>query len=324
MDKAVLGIDIAKANFQVTLLSEATERGRSFPNNPKGFAQLDHWLSNRGVDRVHACMEATGTYWEALAVHLARADHVVSVVNPARTKGFAQSELSRNKTDALDAAMIARFCKAVQPEPWTPPTPEVHELQALVRRLDSLQTIRQQELNRQQAPGLSAVVQHSLNEHIAYLELQIAQLEQLIHDHIDHHPQLQQQRDLLTSIPGIGDATAARLLGEIPDIHQFQSPKQLAAFAGVSPRLWQSGSSVRGMTRLAKTGNPRLRKALFYPALVAKVHNPPLRTFARRLEGAGKKKMVVVGALMRKLLHLAYAILKSGAPFDPLYSSASR
>jgi transposase len=319
MQNAILGIDIAKVNFQVSLLVDDHERGKSFPNNPKGFIQLDHWLSNRGVDQVHACLEATGSYGEALAIHLADAGHMVSVVNPRRIHAFAGSELQRNKTDALDAGVIARFCKAMTPAPWRAPAPEIRELQSLGRRLASLQTMRQQELNRQQVPGLSPAVAQSVSDLLAYLDAEIERVENLVHKHIHGHPHLRQQRDLLTSIPGIGDATAAVLLGETPDVLQFSSAKQLAAFAGLSPSQRQSGTSLKGQTRLSKIGNPRLRKALFYPAMVAMSYNPLLRECARRWRAAGKKKMVIIGALMRKLLHLAYGILKSGHPFDPQY-----
>lgn len=182
IDQAILGIDISKATFHTMLLGQQREHAHSFSNNPKGFTQLDRWLRNRGVEQVHACMEATGSYGEALAYHLADAGHRVSVVNPARIKGFAQSELARNKTDASDAALIARFCKAMQPAAWQPLPAEVRELQGLVRRLGNLQPSLQQESNRLAAPGISASVQDSIAHHIRYLEAEIARLEQLIRE----------------------------------------------------------------------------------------------------------------------------------------------
>jgi len=322
MDQAILGIDIAKATFHAALLTADSATNKSFPNNAKGFTQLEHWLRNRKVDRVHACIEATGSYGEALAVHLAETGHTVSIVNPARIKGFAISELQRNKTDNIDAGVIARFCKALQPPAWTPPPPAVRELQALVRRRQNLQATRQRELNRRQVPGLPASVERSVEGLVKFLDAEIDQLDELIRKHIDQHPDLRNQTQLLTTIPGIGEATAAVILSEIPDISQFRNVKQLVAFAGLSPRQHTSGSSIHRKSTLSKVGNPRLRSALFFPAIVAMTHNPVLQRAARRLRAAGKSKMVVIGMLMRKLLHLAYGILRSGQPFDPAFGPA--
>ena len=316
---AILGIDIAKETFHAVLLEHDAERSKSFPNNAKGFAQLHAWLRNRKVERVHACLEATGAYGEALASELCDRGHVVSIVNPARVKGFAQSELVRNKTDAVDAGVIARFCKALAPEPWLPPAPEIRALQGLTRRLASLIDARRQELNRAGVPGIVPLVADSISAHVVHLDEQIRALEEQIHDHIDQFPSLRQQRELLVSIPGIGEKTADRLLGELPNVEHFENAKQVSAFAGLAPQHRRSGSSLNGKPRLSKKGNAQLRKALYFPAVVALTHNPIIRRFADRLKAAGKTKMAIIGAIMRKLLHIAYGILKSGKPFDPNY-----
>ncbi|HET9342944.1 MAG TPA: transposase [Candidatus Eremiobacteraceae bacterium] len=317
----ILGIDIAKGNFHVALLEAGGEHGRSFPNNAKGFAQLHRWLKNRKVARAHACMESTGAYGEALAIELHEHGHVVSIVNPARIKGFAQSEMARNKTDALDAGVIARFCKALVPAPWTPPSPEIRTLQSLTRRLTSLIDARQQERNRASVPGVVDLVAESIAAHIDHLDAQIRDLERQIHEHIDHHPRLRDRRELLESIPGFGDKTAARLAGELPDVSQFASAKQLSAYVGLSPRHVQSGTSIRWKTRLSKRGNAQLRKALYFPAIAAIRFNPILERFARRLRAAGKSEMLIIGAVMRKLIHIAYGVLRSQKPFDPNYDT---
>ncbi len=134
MKLPALGIDIAKLKFDVCLMNtEGKLRHKVFPNTLPGFAQLTMWLTKQGATppEVHACMEATGTYGEALAYHLHAAGHIVSVINPAAVKAFAGSRLSRTKTDRVDAELIARFCAAQQPLAWTPPAPEVRALQAL-------------------------------------------------------------------------------------------------------------------------------------------------------------------------------------------------
>ena len=135
----ILGVDVGKVNFHAALLlDEKKSVGKAFPNNPAGFEQLAKWLANRKVQRVHACLEATGGWSEALAVDLHSRGHLVSIVNPARIKAFGQSEGIRTKTDAVDAAVIARFCQSQRPAAWTPPKPAVRPLQALVRRRQSL------------------------------------------------------------------------------------------------------------------------------------------------------------------------------------------
>lgn len=324
MELSPLGIDISKAKFDVALLRDDGKlRHKVFPNTTAGYKQLSAWLTRHRAQLVHACLEATGAYSEALAVYLHEAGHRVSIVNPAVIKAFAQTELSRTKTDKADAGLIARYCHKHQPQAWTPAPPEISELQALARRLEALIDMRQQESNRRDA-GISAEsVKESVRDHIAYLDEQIARTQSQIKDHIDKHPTLKQQRDLLSSIPGIGDLTAAKLLAEIVDINHYSSARQVAAFAGLVPRHHQSGTSVRGRPRLCKVGTARLRKALYFPAIVATQHNPAIKAMSQRLRERGKCPMLIIGAAMRKLIHIAYGVLKSGKPFDPGYGKTA-
>ncbi len=148
MSLSVLGIDIAKQKFDAALLVNGKTKHKTCKNSAEGFEALNLWLQKQGIQKLHACMEATGNYGEDLAIYLHDAGHIVSIVNPARIKGFAQSELVRTKTDKLDAALIARFCLAMKPGPWIPPAPEIRSLRALVRRVDSLVDMRTQEKNR--------------------------------------------------------------------------------------------------------------------------------------------------------------------------------
>jgi transposase len=317
MTTSPLGVDISKLKFDACLVRDGGKpRHRVFPNTPAGFAQLSARLSRHHVERAHACLEATGTYGEALATYLHEAGHVVSVVNPAIIKAYAQSHLSRAKTDKADSTLIARFCAERHPPEWRPLPSEVRELQALARRLDSLREMRQMEANRLEAAA-TAAVKESLTEHLTFLDEEIARTERLIRSHIDSHPGLRGQRDLLLSIPGIGATTAAKLLGEILDVKLYEGARQLAAFAGLAPRLHESGSSVRKRARLSKVGAPRLRKALYFPAIAAIKYNPYVKELSERLRARGKCPMQVIGAAMRKLVHLAYGVLKSGRPFDP-------
>lgn len=315
--QSTLGIDIAKASYQVSLRrAEGKRRHKSFPNTVAGHATLLTWLAHHDGAPVHACLEATGTYGDAVATVLADAGHTVSIVNPAAVKAFAQSQLRRTKTDGVDANVLADFCTVMAPPTWTPWPVEVRTLQGLVRRHDAVQEMLTQELNRQQAGALAAPVADSLQRMIDALKAELADLARQIRDHLDQHPSLRAQRDLLCTIPGIGAATVARLLAECRAITDFDSARAYAAFAGLVPRERQSGAS-RPRAHLSKLGAARLRWALYFPALAAMRFNPILHTFSARLLAAGKQKMVVVAAVMRKLLHIVYGVLKHQRPFDP-------
>ena len=318
MNLPCLGIDVAKLKFNVCLLQVSGKlKHKVFLNTESGFAQLLEWLEKQQVQQVHACLEATGTYGEALSLFLLQHDQVGSVMNPAAIKAFAASRLSRTKTDRVDAELIARFCLAHQPPPWIPPAAEVRELQALVRRLESLLEMRVAEENRLSAGVTVAAVRSSVEEMITHLKDQITRTEKLIRKYIDQHPSLKQQSELLNSIPGIADTTAALLLAEVPNIKEYRNARQVAAFAGLVPRERQSGSSVKGRVRLSKIGNARLRKALYFPAITALRCSPFFQDWSEGLRQRGKSKMSVIGAVMRKLIHIAYGVLKSGRPFDP-------
>jgi transposase len=319
----ILGIDISKKVFDVALLRMNKFKTKKFANSSEGFGQLLEWLQDLRVElrEIHACMEATGVYGDLLATHLHEQGCRVSVVNGARIKGFAQSELSRTKTDKKDACVIARFCEALKPEAWTPPPREVRELKALFKRLEALQEMLQQEKNRSAVSD--AILLTDIQGHIADLRARIEQIKQAIDDHIDRHPGLRDKRELLESIPGVGPTTSALLLSAFANVEAFSSAKKMAAFCGLTPRQRQSGSSVNGKARLSKIGSSGIRKAMFFPAIVAMQHNPVIAEMKTRLLRAGKAKMLIVGAAMRKLIHIIYGVLKTRTPFDQNLSAAT-
>jgi transposase len=324
MTEPILGIDISKLKFNVCLIRQSGKlKHKVFANTATGFAQLTQWLSRQGVERVHACLEATGTYSEPLALFLVEAGHAISLINPAATKAFAASQLSRTKTDRVDAELIAGFCRAQCPPAWTPPSQQVRELQALVRRLESLIEMRVMEENRLSSGITVLAVRKSVEDLIAYLSQEIKRTEELIRHHINNHPTLKQQSHLLDSIPGIAQTTAALLLAELSNIKQYKSARQVAAYAGLVPRERQSGSSVRGRVRLSKIGNARLRRGLYFPAITALRCSPFFQQWAEGLRARGKSKMSVICAVMRKLLHVAYGVLKSEKPFDPQWAKSA-
>ena len=315
----VLGIDIAKEKIEVALLVSGKVKNKSFKNSGDGFEGLAFWLKKLGIERVHACLEATGNYGEDLAIFLHEAGHTVSVINPARIKGFAQSELVRTKTDKIDAGVIARFCLAMKPDPWAPPSPEIRALRALVRRADSLIDMLTQEKNRLGTAHESILP--LIKKHIAYLEKENKKIRDQIADLIDRNPELRRKKDLLASIPGIGKATIAILLAELDDLRKFRHVRELVAFIGLAPRETLSGSSIKGKPRLCKTGHARLRKALYMPALVSIRYNLMI-AFYERLRERGKNGKVIVCAIMRKLVHIIFGVLKSGKKYDPNYKPA--
>lgn len=319
MFKSWLGIDVSKDKLDVVLLQSECQQVGTFANDQAGCKKLVRWLVNQQVDALHACLEATGQYSLLAAEVLYHAGYRVSVVNPLRIKAYGQSRLVRNKTDRLDALIIAQFCQNQHPPAWKPPSPAMQELQALVRYLEDLQSMRQQECNRLSSGVKSTFVIQMLHDHIAAFDHHIEIVLERIADWMDQHPELKQQKDLLCSIPGIADLTAARLLAEIQDISVFDNAPQLAAYAGVTPRHHLSGSSVHRKSRQSKMGNAHLRKTIYFPAIVARQHNPIIRAHCQRLEDRGKLPMVIIGASMRKLLHIVFGVLKSGKPFDPNY-----
>lgn len=309
-----IGIDIAKLKVDVAFFDEKNRpHHKKFPNTPAGFAELLSWCQTFGRQDMHFCMEATGIYYEALANFLFDQKQKVSVVNPAQIASFAQSSLSRVKTDKTDAKLIARFGEAMRPPLFTPLPANIRQLQALVRRLESLSDLAQQERNRLDVS--LPIVTPSINTILATLEAEIKAIKKAIKSHINDDPELRQKDELLKSIPGLGKITSALLLAEIP-FDRHNCAKSAVAFAGLNPKPHESGSSVRGKGRISKTGSARLRAGLFMPAVVAKTHNPFIRDFFGRLLAAGKPKMVAVIACMRKLLCLPFAILKSKTPFN--------
>jgi transposase len=314
----VVGIDIAKRKFDLAWLPAAIGKLRTkvFDNTPAGHKQLLDWLKKHGISAgdAHLAMEATSQYYEGLAYALHDAGYKVSVVNPLRIKAFGESLLRRQKTDRADAELIARFCAQNQPEQWFPPAREVRELQRLLARLEAVQQMHVQEQNRRyEAEGVAL---ESVERLMATLKDEEERLRRMIKDHIDRHPGLRHQKDLLCSIPGVGDQVSSYFLAWLP-AERFETIRQAVAFVGLSPRHHESGDSIRGASRLSKLGHARLRKILYLPAMAAMRFNPAAKALAERLSAAGKRGKVVIVAVMRKLVHWMLGVLKSGTQFDP-------
>ena len=314
-----LGIDISKDKIDVTLIDDqGNKHFATFKNNSKGFKQLHRWLEKHQVKKLHVCMEATNVYWEDLALFLHSKGYTVSVVNPARIKGFARSQLRRNKTDKQDSEVIADFCAAMNPEVWKPLSDEQRKFRSLVRHLEGLKKTLSQQKNRL-ASCKDDDVKKSLETVIAALEKEIAAIEQQLKELVKNSAKLKEQYNLLTSIKGFGPQTAYKIMAEMSDLANYESASAAAADAGLNPAHYESGSSVKGKPRLSKVGKASIRTALYFPALTAIRHNPVIMEFVERLKARGKHNMVIIAAVMRKLLHIAYGVLKNKTAFDPEY-----
>lgn len=315
----VVGVDIAKKTFDIAVL-QANGKYRTkgnLSNDPSGFRAFDQWLQKYAEAGAWVVMEATNIYHEALGDFLLARGYLVCVMNPARIASYAQSQMQRVKTDKVDAKLIAlygdRHVDGLQP--WQPEPLNVRQLQALVRRYEELKELFQMEMNRLETAKTDPVKESILSVS-AHLERQIEQTVKAIRDHIDDDPDLRGKRDLLKSIDGISDQTAALLLAELGTISRFENARAVVAFAGLNPRLRESGQH-KGQVRISKMGSRPLRAGLYMPAISAMQHNAPIRALRMRLEKKGKVGKQIVCAAMRKLLQIAYGVLKSGQPYDP-------
>ena len=317
---AVLGVDVSKKTLDVTLLNEkGGKRRKRFANTTAGIKALLAWLQRQTAGVVHVCMESTSVYWEDVAEALYEAGQQVSVVNPVRIKGYARSQLRRSKSDPLDGDVIADFCRTQKPDLWQPPTAEQKKLRALVRHQEALKKSRTQQQNRLETCR-DAEVKASLEKVLAMLETEIELIEQRIRDFFDQNPDLKRKKELLESIKGFGEKTAIHILAEMYDLADYKNAKAAAADAGVTTSHYSSGTSVWKRPKISRMGKAAIRSALYFPAITAIQHNPIVKQLAKRLEAKGKKKSVIRVAAMRKLMHIAYGVLKNNTPFDPAYT----
>lgn len=319
-----LGVDVAKAKLDCMLLDSTTRKlkSKAVPNTSAGFKQLLDWLSKHQAQQAHVIMEPTGVYHEPAALALTDAGMTLSLVNPAQLRKFAQGLGVKTKTDKADSVVLARYGATQNPPAWQPPSLSVRSLKAMLARRDAVADDLQRERNRQGAIEFAdapEAVKESIVQSIGFLEAELERLQKMIDDHIDHDPDLRGKKELLETIPGVGprvsDHMTALLAGR-----NFDRAEQLAAYLGLVPVQWESGSSVHGRPRLSKAGPAHLRKLLYMPAVVASRHNPHIKSLTERLLANGKSKMAAIGAAMRKLAHLCFGVVNSGKPYDPKFA----
>ncbi len=322
----VAGVDIAATSFMAAWArpGQTPSPPQPFEQSPAGFAAFQKQLAATGVapDATLVVLEATGSYWVALAVALHSTGYRVAVANPAHVHSYAKSLPRRGKTDGLDAHLLTIFGLERQPEAWTPPPAVYHELRQRLVARDGLLTMRQQARNQMHAleqwPVRVAAVQQQMSEVIESLDQQVRTLEKAITEVLADGAWATSAAHL-QSIPGLGLVTAAWLLVGTVNFTTCATPEAAANYAGLAPMERQSGTSIRGRPSIGHGGNGRVRTALYMATLSAARYNPVIKSFYTRLRAAGKPAKVARCAAARKLMHLAFAVVTKGQDFDPSY-----
>lgn len=315
-----LGIDVGKADLFCHLIGPDETFSERFENNPKGIKALMSWLKKHCKSKPWAaCLEQTGHYGNAItqALHDCRPGGAY-LVNPQLIKAFGKQKLRRNKSDTADAKLIARFLvsEIAELRPWQPKSTAEQRVMELSRFAESLTQDRARLKTMLEAQS-DKLVRASLKRQIKSITAEVTKIRAEINKLITSDEQLKTRNELIQSIPGIGEVASHVIIAELPDLKQFQDARQLAAWAGVTPRHCESGTSGKTRTPITKIGSARLRRGLFMPAMNARTFNPLLKEFAERLKENGKGPKQIIIAIMRKLLHQIYGILKSGEPYNP-------
>jgi transposase len=315
------GIDVSARSLTVVVEQPGGDRERlEFANDSVAHRQLIRRLTKQGR-HARVALEASGIYSLDLALALDRAPRIeVMVINPRAARDFAKAFLHRSKTDELDAEVLLEFVRRMPFLPWQPPPTEALELRAVTRRMAALIKTRSQEKNRLHAArhchALSDLVRNDIEVNIRHLDRRIALLEEQAVDLIWEHPELRLDLLHLTSVRGIARTSAVQILAELGVLPPDLSARQLVAHAGIDPRSFESGESVAKPARISRVGNRYLRAALYMPALVASRYEPHVKAFYDMLIARGKKPKQALVAVMRKLLHSIYGMLKHGCDFE--------
>ena len=310
-----VGVDVAKRSLDVALIGEKKAFKKSFDNTKAGHRALLRWCQSKANSPLFVGMEATGRYGESLADYLHAQSIKVSVINPLQVKLYAKLRFARNKNDALDSEIIAHYLESFEPRAFQPRTTAQKALKELVQLRESL-IAQKVTLMQQHAEQATSLARRETQTQINKLERSVLRLEKQLQELVEDSPEEKARFERLLSVPGIGKISAYLLLAYLPDLRDFKHAKQLGAYAGLSPRQRQSGQ-YQGRTRLSKLGHQRLRKALYMPAIAAKRSSEALRPFVERLEQSGLSPKAIVGAVMRKLLHLIFGMMKREEMFNP-------
>lgn len=320
METVFLGLDVAKLNFEACLLLPDGKTLKSkFENTPVGFSKLLVWLAGLERTEIFACLEPTGVYSRRLANFVWQSGIRVSQVNSYAVQCYGRSKNFRSKTDRIDAYLLADYCRTQNPPTWDPPPPTQSELKEVQHRLSSLDDQIRQEENRLGVCECS-VVREDIEESLGRLYIRRKKLEAVANTLVKSDEVLAHNFRILNSIIGLGDKSALRLLALV-QFEKFTDGRQVGCFAGLTPREFDSGTSIHKKPRISRIGSSELRASLYFPAMAAIQHNPQMRDFAERLKANGKPPKVVICAVMRKLLVLATTLIRKQQFYDPQFLS---
>lgn len=320
-----VGIDIGKEQVDICWLKDpetGKTKTKTFKNKPEVFPSICLWLTSQTEEnssQITILLEATGVYYEALSYFLYDQGFQLIVSNPGRAKKFAQSIGLTHKTDKSDSIMLAKYGFAQHHglTLWKPESIEVRGLKAMMRRLSSLEKDCQREKNRLEASAISDSsdrVLLSLKTMITVLQSEITALKGDIDSHIDQHPELRKNRQLLLTIKGVGEVIAREMV-YLFAAKSFSNAKQVAAYLGLIPKLNESGA-FKGRTTLSKSGPSRIRAKLYLASVCASTHNSQIKAQRDRLIRAGKTKMQALCAAMRKLVQMCFGVIKNQTEYQ--------
>lgn len=314
-----IGIDISKQSFEAAVpkIKGSGFKSKTFNNNQKGFDALLKWAQKHcSLDKIWVCMEATGRYSTPLADFLSEKKVNVTIVNPLSIKYHAKAALARNKNDRIDAMIISEYAAvfASKLRLYKPKSVMAKRIKELLNLHDAYKKHLTQLKNLLEANADKEVKKY-LQKQIKTQTKLINELEVDIKVNADKDSEFNHQVQLLITIKGIGCMSAIRIVALTPDINNFKEAKKLVAFIGSSPQQNESGQ-FQGMTKISKYGHSALRKALYMPAMTAKNTNEHLKPFVTRLQNKGMAPKAIICAVMRKLIHIIFGILKSNKPFN--------
>lgn len=310
-----VGIDVSSKKLDVAFMHNGKWLQSEFANTEKGHGAIIRYLKKRAKEAL-ICVEATGIYHLelCLALHNAASTEVM-VINPRVGKDFAKVIMQRSKSDTSDARMLAEYTERMGFVAWNPPKASVWELRAIARRMDVLSRQSAAEKNRLHS-SLSDLISSDIEVNIRHLKRRMVQLQKKALELIEADDDMLQKFTLMITIIGIAELSAIRILGEILMLPEDMSVRQWVAHAGLDPRIYESGTSVKKKTRISKVGNSHLRHALYMPAQSASIYDEHVKVFREQLALRGKTPLQGVVAVMRKRLHTIYGVLKNKTPYD--------
>lgn len=317
MIEPTLGIDVSKKDLYLTLIIDDQSFFIKTENTNSGFKKISDWLKKHSINSVKTCLESTGIYSLNIADYLYNQGHKVSIVNPKCIHAFAKSKLSRHKNDKIDSYIIADYASKYELRLYKPADLLMSKLRGLYNCRKNLEKQNRQIVNfLESEEHLPKEVCKTYKKLLKTLLYEKAEIEEKIDTLISNDEFLNKDIENMQTIPGIGKKTAIAILSEFPNIKLFNNARQFASFAGLTPREYSSGTSVNKKSKISKMGSSKLRQALYFPAMSAMRSSANMIKFAQKLKVKGKNGKVIVVAIMRKLLHLVFGVLKNNTAFD--------